>query len=437
MPASFLLNHLRWLGFFWGVAVFGTAINTHAEESPWKDLQEQNRILRGQLQAQQGQLDELRAQMDRLTAARTSASSEQAGDSAPTSRDSPDRKLVISGEVGIAFLSSSKDGQYPNQEFRIDDANLHIEAAIANNIYFFGELQLAKREALEEDFYLGEFYIEFENISGALGAPDRLINLRFGRVDIPFGEEYQQRDPLANPLVTHSLSDVWGTDEGIELYGELGHASYAFALQNGSSKRMHDFNADKSLSLRVGFDLTSKFHLSASAMRTGKLNSAKEPLSEVWLGNNVFRNIGSSFSTTHQADLAELDAAYTWSNGHFLGAAGGARYRDNDPLVDQTRHFTYYQAELVQSLTAHLYGALRFSTLRVDHGYPLTGIGNFNKYFLGQLLTKSLQRLTLGGGYRVNRSLVMKLEYTREDGQLTTGQPRDNHMLSYETALGF
>ena len=304
-------------------------------------------------------------------------------------------------------------------------------------MYFFGEMQLAKREALDESFRLGEFYLEFENVSGAWGGPDRLVNVRVGRVDTPFGEEYQTRDPLANPLITHSLSDIWGTDEGVMVYGEFDRASYAVAVQNGSSKTMRDYNADKALALRIGFDATSRLHLSASAMRTGELASAREPLSEVWIGNNVFRNIGSALSTTHEAELAELDATYTWTNGHVAAAAGRARYRDNDPLADNTRRFTYYQIEAVQAFTRQIYGALRFSTLEVDRGYPLAGIGNFSKYFLTSLATEELQRLSVGGGYRFTPSVVVKFDYTWEDGKLTTGTSRDNRLFSVETALGF
>lgn len=348
-----------------------------------------------------------------------------------------DRKLILSGEIGLAYFSSGKDGTYPHDEFRVDDANLHLEAFVAKNTYFFGELQLSKRESTDETFHLGEFYVDFENISGLLGGPDRLLNVRIGRVDIPFGEEYQRRDPLANPLITHSVSDLWGTDEGVEIYGEVGKASYAFAVQNGSTKVLHDYNADKALTLRVGFDATSRLHLSASAMRTGKLASALEPTSEIWFGGVVFRNIGSALSTTHQAEIGELDATYTWSNGHVSAAAGKARYWDNDPLGNNTRRFDYFQAEAVQSITHEFYAAARFSTLRADVGYPLAGLGNLYKYFLTSLQTKDLQRVSIGGGYRFSPALIMKFDYTLEDATLTSGVARDNHLVSFETAIGF
>ncbi len=403
-----------------------------AADDPLQELVEQNKLMRAQLETQQRQLDELRAQMNSVRESTASTKEESAPVAEPSGR-----KLVVSGEVGIAFFAASDDGQYRNDEFRVDDANLHLEAQVANGTYFFGELQLSKHESLDEAFHLGEFYVEFEDVSGKLGGLERLVNVRFGRVDIPFGEEYQHRDPLGNPLITHSLSDVWGTDEGLEVYGEMGRGDYAFAVLNGSSKTSRDFNADKSLALRIGFSPASRWHFSASAMRTGELKSAAEPLSEVWLGNNVFRNIGSARSTIHQADLAEIDGRYTWSTGHIWASVGRARYEDNDPLSNNTRHFNYYQIEGMQSFGGKFYGAIRFSSLRVDKGYPLAGIGNFNKYFLGTLQTKELERVSVGGGYRFNPSLVLKADYTLENGELTTGADRDNRMLSAQAALGF
>lgn len=402
-------------------------------KEPWEELQEQNRLLRAQLEAQQRQLDELRGKLERLAEGQDITASGRSA-SGPSSAD---HKVIVTGEVGAAFFSASENGQYANKEFRIDDANVRIEASVAKNTYFFGEVQLVKREASDENFRLGEFYLEFENLSGAWGGPNRLVNVRAGRMDIPFGEEYQYRDPLTNPLVTHSLSDIWGTDEGVEIFGEFGRSSYAFAVQNGSSKTTRDYNSDKALTFRYGFDVTPKLHVSASAMRTGKLETARESTSEVWLGNTVFRNIGSAASTVHQAELGELDTIYRWTGGHLMLAAGRARYRDNDPRANNTRRFTYYQAEAMQSLTREWYAAVRFSTLNVARGYPLAGLGSFSRYVSGPVQTKEMQRYTLGTGYRFNRSVVVKFDYTLEDAKLTTGAARDTRMFSVESAIGF
>ena len=81
--------------------------------------------------------------------------------------------------------------------------------------------------------------------------------------------------------------------------------------------------------------------------------------------------------------------------------------------------------------------AARLSTLNVDRGYPLAGIGSFSRFFLGSLHTKEMTRASVGGGYRLNRALVLKFDYTFEDAVLTTGDSRDTRMLSFESVIGF
>ena len=127
---------------------------------------------------------------------------------------------------------------------------LFVEAPLWTDTYFFSELNLTQREDPTESLQLGELYVDFENVS-RLWHQDKLLNLRIGRMDIPFGEEYLVRDSIDNPLITHSLSDIWGVDEGVELYGAYGKFSYVAAVQNGGHPEFRDFNSDKSITARV------------------------------------------------------------------------------------------------------------------------------------------------------------------------------------------
>ena len=70
-----------------------------------------------------------------------------------------------------------------------------------------------------------------------------MLNVRAGRIDVPFGEEYLMRDAIDNPLISHSLPDIWGVDEGIELYGAAGKFSYVVAVQNGGIPATRDFTS--------------------------------------------------------------------------------------------------------------------------------------------------------------------------------------------------
>lgn len=427
---------LKTLAVFTLPLALGSAAQAASVDDQMRALLAQNESLRTLVERQQEQIDVLRGRVDAIV--QTPAA--DAVPDLPESRGPAPRRdgrIIISGEFGLSYFGGSSDAQYSNHEFRVDDSNIYIEAELARNLYAFGELQLSRREALDEDFKIGELYLEWENVLGAWTS-ERLVNLRFGRVDAPFGEEYQVRTPLKNPLITHSLGDIWGTDEGVVIFGERGTFDYAVAVQNGGQQLMRDHDSDKALTGRIGFSPHPSLRLSASAYRTGELNATREPLSEIWIGNNVLRSIGSAGTTGYEGSIWQIDARYRWSKGHVLGAFGGARYDDNDPLADNSRRFTMFHVEALQSLSDHVYGAIRFSHLEVDDGYPLAGLGNFNKYFLGTIQTEQLWRLGAGLGYRFNPSAILKLELTREERTLAGGVEGEGvNQLSAQAALGF
>src|SRR5204863_6390770 len=142
---------------------------------------------------------------------------------------------------------------------------LFIEAPIWTDIYVVGEVNILTREEQDTYFRIGELFLDFENLARWFNR-DRWLNLRVGRLDVPFGEEYLTRDAIDNPLISHSLSDLWGVDEGIEIYGCIGKVKYSLAFQNGGHPALHDYDQDKSIALRVGYDPVKSVHLSLSAM---------------------------------------------------------------------------------------------------------------------------------------------------------------------------
>lgn len=397
-------------------------------------LQEQNRRLQAQLQAQQATIEALNAKFAALQEAserherelRELQEQESAAALPPAARHRGG-DVRVGAEAGLAFFHTGREGQFPKGEFRADDPVITLEAPVRRDVYLFAELKLLPRETNEEDFELGEIYVDFEDVSDAWGQPG-LLNVRVGRLNIPFGEEYQHRGPIANPLISHSLSDIWGVDEGIGAYGRVGPARYVVAVQNGGVSRLRDYHADKSVAGRVGWDPAAWLSVSASAMTTGRLAAEDDQLSELWFGNGFFRAIGPLERTsTFSARLFEFDAIARWEEGHVSVALGRADYADSDPLVDQSRRIRYGMVELVQNLAGRLYGAARISAIRAPGGYPLAGWGSLGRFFFRPgVLTEELQRLSLGLGYQFGPPLVLKVEYSRESGRMTDGAGRDH-----------
>lgn len=415
---------------------------------------EQNRLLQEQIRQQQKIIESLTARMEEIRQAserherELQRLQERADVAAPEKavpvETSGDHPVRIAGEAGLGFFSSDSSGQFPRSEFRVDDATITVEAPVWENVYVFSELKLITREANAANFQLGELYVEFERLGTPWGLPDSL-NLRFGSINAPFGEEYLVRGPVANPLISHSLSDIWGPDEGVEIYGTLGAWQYVVAVQNGGISQLHDFNSDKAVVARLSWDPRAWLHVSASAMRTGRVSTVSpvanvgDSLSSLWFADAFFRALGpASRTTSFWADLYEFDATGRWTGGHLSAALGEVRFDDNDPLVDNSRKLRYGYLEAVQSVSEKLYGAARYSEINAPGGYPLAGLGSLGEYFFRPTLTDELRRLSVGFGYRFGPPLVLKLEYSWEWGHTTAGESRDHeNFFGAEVGLKF
>jgi hypothetical protein len=398
-----------------------------------EELRRQNQQLQQQLNRQQTLLEELQQKISK----QDKAKSEPGGPE--TTETSMPRKVggLIFGKVnlgmegGLAFFRSESAGSAPHAEFRVDEARLFVEANVWKNVYVFSEINLATRE--DPNFYLqaGELYVDFEDVS-RLWNRERQLNLRVGRMDIPFGEEYLSRDAIDNPLISHSLSDLWGIDEGVELYGSIARIQYALAVQNGGHPALHDYDADKSIAFRIGYDPTQWLHVSGSAMRTGALAVQGDVTSELWFGNGFVESLGSG--TKFQANLLEGDVRVRLPGGHLAGAGGYLKYDDNDSTANNQREVYYYYLEGLQHLTPKLYGAVRWSQILAPEGFPLFGDRG---YYVSDL-TKDLWRLSIGLGYRWSRNLLLKAEYTFNQGKTVDGEKRTHENLaSAELAFRF
>jgi hypothetical protein len=407
-------------------------------------LQKQNQALQNQLQKQQVVIDSLLHQVEDIR----NAGQRQDDSSAMTGIKSGDDvipaasadsfhlgKVDITGEGGVAFFSSQPSGAFSHSTFRIDEARLFLEAPVWDDVYFFTELDLASRESTSLALNVGELYLDFEDVSKLWGR-EQMLNIRAGQFYIPFGEEYLSRFAIDNPLISHSLSDVWGTDAGVELYGKVGPVQYVAAVQNGGSVTTQSLQGDKSISGRIGYDPTKWLHLSASGMRTGNL-SVNNGLSALWFGNGFIRSLGSPATSAFNANLAEADAQVNLSCARFKGAAGYIDYGDDDSTGHNHRDVFYYYAEGTHDFTPQFYGAARFSEIFAPNGFPIVGNGSSSTFLFGPL-TKEYWRLSLGLGYRFGRNLLVKGEYSFNEGRQANGTARtEENQFSLEAAFRF
>jgi len=432
----------------WVIGLFALSLNgLCAEETPvtqkqWLELQRQNELLQQQVRKQQQLIESLSQKVSSIqngSLTRENEHAERNQETAPANKAGSFwglGKVHLTGEGGLALFHSESKGPAPNAEFRLDEARLFIEAPIWKEVYLFSELNITTREDPDYHVQLGELYLDFENLSRFWNR-DNQLNLRVGRFYIPFGEEYQTRYAIANPLISHSISDTWGVDEGVEIYGCIFKVQYALAVQNGGHPSWADYNIDKSIALRIGYDPARWLHVSASAMRTGALSVTGDGFSELWFGNGFIRSLGPAGTTkTFQANLLEADVNVHWSKGYLKGAGGYLKY-DDDGTPDTQREVYYYYLEGLQRLIGNFYAAARWSQVLASKGFPVVGDGSWMDYFYGTP-TQDLWRLSLGLGYRFSPNLLLKADYTFNQGKELGGEKRTHeNMVAAEVAFKF
>jgi Phosphate-selective porin O and P len=384
-------------------------------------LSEQNAMLQQQLEKQSRSLDALTQKVQGLEAVNTEHENTTSENPAPTKGGFNFGRVVLSGEGSVGFQKTGAQGFSPNSSFTVQEARLFLDAPVWKDVYFYTEVDLATPEQNNTQVYLGELYVDFENVSQLWGRDDQLC-VRAGRMNVPFGEEYLNRYAINNPLILNSVSDLWAVDPGLEIYGALGKFSYVVAVQNGGGNGVRDDNDDKSVAGRISFDPNAHWHFSVSGMRTGNVPAQNFSTSAEWFGNGFFQSIGSSATTTFHVNAVELDLTARWGSGYVKAFGGYAQYGDNDPTSGNGRNIFYYSAEVVQDLPKNLYAVTRFSEAIAANGYPIMGNGS-GDYF--SALTTDLWRLSLGIGYRFSDRLIIKTEYSFEGGQQVNGNSRN------------
>jgi hypothetical protein len=405
-----------------------------------RTLREQNEKLQQELSRQKTVIEDLQKSVRQLGDQRKNEEPVDTGPKGLLSKPFSSSNIILGGEAGVVFFDQGKKGAFPNSEFRIDEARLFLDVKLWEDVYFYTELNIIERESADEYMYVGELYVDFENLFPRAG--ERLLNFRAGRFYIPFGEEYLERHAVDNPLISHSVSDLWGVDEGVEVYGQIEKWRYVAAIQNGGNPSLRDYDSDKSFAARISYLPTSWLAVSASGMRTGDINSSKDKFSAMWFGNGFFEALSAS-APTFNADLFEGDIKLSLNSRAYLKGAGGyIHYSDKSPTGND-RDMYYYFTEGLYNFTEKFYGAARFSQIFADEGFPLVGGGDFVYHmfgptFGGPTLSSELWRLSLGLGYRWNRNVITKMEYSFNGGQELNGTDRDQeNLFGAEIAVRF
>ena len=428
---------------------FAAPVDVETLAAELRLLREQNAELKARVERQQVMIEELARKQAELRVTRSETqtapvSSPGAPASAPDSKAArsaaapapPSQKLGklnLSGEGAVAYFGGQRNALFSTDVFRLDELKLFLEAALGGSAYLFSEIDVFNRDSNSGAWRSGELYLELEGVSRIWGS-DGQLTLRLGRVDIPFGEEYAQRDAIDNPLISHSVADFWGVDEGIEAYGSLGKLQYVAAFQNGGTNAAFDFTSSKAATLRLGFDPLPGLHVSLSGIRTGRILQPSDTRAEFWFGNDWIRRRTGSVATNFRADGIGGDVRKKFRAGHIAASAGRIRYSDDDPSRRFATSADYASLEAVAKTSRALHFGARYSFVDSKRGFNLPGDG-LNP---SPRPTQFLSRLSLGAGYQLTPQVLLKGEYSINRGRWLSGARRDGeNQVATEAAFKF
>ena len=355
------------------------------------------------------------------------------------------QNFEIGGFGSAGYYETGENGTVPHGSFSIKEASLFIHADVWQDVEMFIELQ-TNRLGKDDDLYTrtGEVNVHFRNIN--IGESLQL-GIKVGRFDIPFGEEYLSQDAIDNPLITSSASYVYGWDEGILGYADIGGVSLIAAITDGTDARSVEDDSSKALNLKVYGDVTEKLYLSFSAMSNG--DAAK---SAIEFGGSHFEPVGASHQSTlgvsssekANGSLIQFDGKYDLFGGlGYLSAYVGYAKQDDDDTVFE-RDFRWFGIELYREIASDWYMVTRYSeigTYDSDEGYHFDG-----KIYAGGngsfgYDTERFRRLGIGLGFVPNPRVVLKFELGRDWFDLidasSLGGTSGRHFAAAELAVGF
>jgi len=337
-------------------------------------------------------------------------------------------KISIWGYGAADYIMTGDAALRPNGGFLIREAAIYLEGEVWEDISWFFEIRTDYKGFDSRNVTTGEVYAHFRNLLKPWG--DDLLGIKVGRVDIPFSEEYLQEHPPDNPLILNSAHWLYGTDEGIELYGHLSGLGWVLAVTDGASSRNIDDSIDKAVNLKVYGNPLESLYLSASAMRNGKTTR-----SAFRFGGSDFQPVGSRDPSTLgaspnrkiDAHAYGLDARWAFSEGGHLALSFGQGFvSDKDSTFD--RDFLWWSVEALQHITPTVYGVVRYSNIGTydsSKGYHFNGTFTAGGNRAFGYDTKAMQRLQLGLGWKPFPTVILKGEVGYDRFEMINVSPFD------------
>lgn len=361
------------------------------------------------------------------------------------------KRLRISGNADIGYLNGAKNARSPTGAFLVENARLFFDLDLgpfdepalrrfARSGSVFVEWDLFREGGFKNR--IGSLYFELNSL-----ADQEWLNLRLGRTPIPFGIEYLRfhEERPDNPLFSYSVTAPYNWDEGLSLFGSLSHQRFRYVLSvmDGDQQLGVNSAADPAIALRLTYVPSAWAEVSISGFRSGRLkgdgDAAGAAIEFAGVHPHPFGS-GSDLPNfvdgvavpddasldVDEARALEVDLVLRSRLGRAWFAYGGYQIESGSSFYD--REIRYWSAEGMLELAegaaffggrrsadwlAPWYFALRYSgvsTFDEDEGYLF---GFMNEGDLLGFNTKEVHAISVGLGYRLRKSVRLKLEYSQ------------------------
>jgi hypothetical protein len=299
-------------------------------------------------------------------------------------------------------------------------ANLSFLASIPDKLDVYFDLYIASRPH-PNTMYAHEGYLLFKQLpapfdAGPLGRVFDYVNLKVGAFDLDFGDDNYRRSNNArvqrNPLIGNPVIDPNVEEIGAELYSIKGPIYWLVGVGSGTTTEYFDYGSSPSVHGKIwGYPLPdvrtsiSAYHVSLGGTGAGNQNSdlyaagrSGEPFSSVFGGGDD----PGSIQPQGGKDVTAVEGDATWNHWPFEVYSNVGYTQDSDengsaPGTPAER-WLYGTVEPVYHFTPAFYVAARYSfgVANAVHGIETDGW---------------VDRIEVGAGYWVTRSLLTKIEY--------------------------
>ena len=183
------------------------------------------------------------------------------------------KQFRLSGNADVAYFNGQDNSHSPDSRFAVDNARFFFDFDISDKASFYFEWDLVREFSLKNK--VGQVFIRYDQLFGI-----EALNLKLGRVPIPFGEEYlrfhEQR--FENPLISFSAPAPYNWDEGFELFGSVYNSriDYILAVTDGDDDFNENTNEAVQVAGKISYRPINWARLSLSALDTGRLGKPND-----------------------------------------------------------------------------------------------------------------------------------------------------------------